>query len=120
MGSQDNTKKTNPVRHCGAKKSANGVSNGTKMDVGYVANLARLYLNEEEVKRLGVQLDDILDYINKLNEVDTKDTQPTSHILPLENVCREDEVKSSLGVNDVLKNAPSIEGNFFKVPKIIE
>ena len=92
----------------------------TGIDVAYVANLARLALTDQEAKRLGKQLNDILDYINKLNEVDTKNVEPTSHVLPLENVEREDIVRPSLPIGEVLKNAPSKEGNFFKVPKIIE
>ncbi len=91
-----------------------------RIDVGYVAKLARLALTDLETKHLGRQLNDILDYINKLNEVDTKDIEPTSHVLPLENVEREDVVKPSLAIDEVLKNAPSKEGNFFKVPKVIE
>jgi len=90
------------------------------MDIAYVANLARLALTEKEKKQLGKQLNDILDYINKLNKVDTKNVEPTSHALPLQNVEREDIVKPSLLVDEVLKNAPSKEGNFFKVPKVIE
>jgi len=91
-----------------------------KLDVVYIANLARLALTDEEIKRLGKQLNDILDYINKLNEVNTKDVESTSHVLPLQNVDRDDSVKASLPIQEVLKNAPSKEGDFFKVPKVIE
>lgn len=94
--------------------------NSQKIDVVYVANLARLALNEEEQKLLAKQLDAILDYISKLEEVDTKKVAPTSHVLPLKNVEREDEAIASLPIGEVLKNAPSKDGNFFKVPKIIE
>ena len=90
-----------------------------KIDVVYVAKLARLALGEDEAARLGGQLDDILDYISKLNSVDTSRTEPTSHELPLKNVGREDVVESSLSRDAALKNAPSREGNFFKVPKVI-
>ncbi len=90
------------------------------LDVAYVANLARLALNEEEIKRLGSQLEKVLEYINKLNEVDTGPVEPTSHVLPMKNVAREDVNKTSLDISEVLKNAPSREGNFFKVPKVIE
>lgn len=91
-----------------------------KINVAYVAKLARLALTEEEIKYLGRQLDKILDYINKLNEVEIKTTEPMSHVLPLENVYREDEVKPSLSVDEVLKNAPSKQDTFFKVPRVIE
>lgn len=94
--------------------------NTKKIDVIYVAKLARLALSDEEAKRLGKQLNNILDYISKLNEVDTKDVEPTSHVLPMENIARDDVVKPSLDINEVLDNAPSKEGNFFKVPKVIE
>lgn len=94
--------------------------NKPKIDVVYVAKLARLALTEEEIKRLSGQLNDILDYINKLNKVDTKDAEPTTHVLPLENAHREDAVRPSLPIGEVLKNAPSKDGNFFKVPKVIE
>lgn len=90
------------------------------MDVAYVANLARLSLDDAEIKKLGGQLNDLLDYINKLNEADTSKVGPTSHILPLQNVLREDEVKPSLPADEVMKNAPAKEGNYFKVPKVIE
>jgi len=91
-----------------------------KIDVAYVAKLARLALSDEEVRRLGKQLDTILEYISKLNEVSTQTAEPMSHVLPLENIYRADEVKPSLPTEEALKNAPSKEGAFFKVPKVIE
>lgn len=91
-----------------------------KIDVAYVAKLARLALSDEEVRRLGKQLDTILEYISKLNEVSTQTAEPMSHVLPLENIYRADEVKPSLPTEEALKNAPSKEGTFFKVPKVIE
>ena len=91
-----------------------------KIDVAYVAKLARLALSDEEVRRLGKQLDDILKYIDKLNEVSTKTAEPMSHVLLLENIYRADEVKPSLPTEEALKNAPLKEGAFFKVPKVIE
>ena len=63
---------------------------------------------------------DILDYINKLNKVPTEEVMPTTHVLPLQNVYREDVAGESLPVEDTLKNAPSRHDNFFKVPKVIE
>lgn len=95
-------------------------SYNTKIDVAYVSKLARLALDMEEIKRLGRQLNDILGYISKLNEINTEAVQPTSHVLPLQNVERDDEARPSLPIDETLKNAPSKEGNFFKVPKVIE
>lgn len=88
--------------------------------VEHVANLARLYLSEEEKKEMANTLSSILDYMDKLNELDTTDVPPTAHIIPLKNVFREDVVKESLPREEVLKNAPEKERGFFKVPRIIE
>lgn len=86
-----------------------------------VALLSRLSLSEKELELYSRQLAAILSYISKLNEVDTKDVQPTSHALPtLKNVFRKDVLRPSLKIEDALKNAPAKEGSFFKVPKIIE
>ena len=85
-----------------------------------MAHLARLKLLPEEVEKFTSQLDQILTYFEKLNELDTKDIEPTSHAIPIVNAFRADEVKPSLDIEDVLSNAPDKQGNFFKVPKIIE
>ena len=92
-----------------------------KAVVKHVAHLARLSLNDKELEAYSGQLAAILSYIGKLNEVDTKDVQPTSHALPtLKNVFRKDVLRPSLAAEDVLKNAPAREGDFFKVPQVIE
>jgi aspartyl-tRNA(Asn)/glutamyl-tRNA(Gln) amidotransferase subunit C len=91
-----------------------------KIDIKYIARLARLALKDEEAARLEQQLSDILEYIDKLNKVDTETTEPTSHVLPLHNVYRGDEVKPSLSMDEALNNAPLKENGFFKVPKVIE
>lgn len=89
--------------------------------VRHVAKLSRINLSKEEIKLYQRQLADILEYINKLNELDTKNTLPTNHPLEsLENVFRKDRVKESLSAEDALKNAPERKGDFFKVPRIIE
>ena len=89
--------------------------------VKHVARLSRINLSKEEVKLYQKQLGDILGYINKLDELDTKDTLPTSHPLEsLKNVFRKDAVKKSLSAEDALENAPARKESFFKVPKIIE
>lgn len=92
-----------------------------KMTVKHVALLSRLVLDDRELDLYSKQLGSILSYISKLNEIDTKKVQPTSHPLgTLKNVFRKDVLKPSLGVEDVLVNAPAREGDFFKVPQVIE
>ena len=92
-----------------------------KKTVTKVALLSRLELDEKESGLYSTQLAAILSYIDKLNEVETGNVLPTSHVLPaLKNVFRKDSLKDSLDVPDVLSNAPSKEGDFFKVPQIIE
>ena len=92
-----------------------------KKTVTNVALLSRLELDEKECGLYSSQLAAILTYIDKLSEVDTKSVLPTSHVLPsLKNVFRKDSLKSSLDVADVLCNAPQKEGDFFKVPQVIE
>lgn len=92
----------------------------TKKDVEYVAKLARLALTEEEKEKFCNQLNQILVYMEKLNELDTKDVPPTSHVLALKNVWREDKVKPSNLSKEIIINAPEKEGNYFKVKKVIE
>lgn len=90
------------------------------MDVEHIALLARLSLTEEERERFGSQLSSILSYVGKLNEIDTSGIEPASHVLEMKNIMREDELRSSLPVEDALMNAPDRSGNFYRVPKIIE
>jgi aspartyl-tRNA(Asn)/glutamyl-tRNA(Gln) amidotransferase subunit C len=92
-----------------------------KTTVKHVAHLSRLELNDKELETYSGQLAAILSYIDKLNEIDTKDVAPTSHaIASLKNVFRKDVLKPSIGAKESLKNAPATEGDFFKVPQIIE
>ena len=92
-----------------------------KAVVKHVAHLARLALNDRELDHHSSQLASILSYIDKLNEVDTKNVLPTSHALStLKNVFRKDVLKPSLNADDALANAPQKEEGFFKVPQIIE
>ncbi|RMD55177.1 MAG: Asp-tRNA(Asn)/Glu-tRNA(Gln) amidotransferase subunit GatC [Nitrospirae bacterium] len=91
-----------------------------EFDVEKVAQLAMLGLNEEEKELYGKQLGDIIKFMNKLNELNTEDVEPTSHVVDINNVFREDEPKESLPREEVLKNAPDKEDGFFKVPRIIE
>ena len=91
-----------------------------KSIVEYTAKLARMKLSDEETLTLSSQLDDVLKYIEKLNHADTAKVEPTSHVLPLKNIYRQDKIMPSLKPEDALKNAPQKEGGFFKVPRIIE
>ena len=88
--------------------------------VRQVARLARLELDEHEVELFTRQLGAILEAFQRLQEVDTQGVDPTFYPLPLQNVLREDEVRPSLPVEAVLRNAPEREGDFFKVPRVIE
>lgn len=85
-----------------------------------VAKLSRLDLTEAEVEEFTGQLSAILDYIDKLNELDTNNVEPLAHCLPINNVFRQDKVKESLGTEKTLANAPQRDGEFFKVPKILD
>lgn len=89
-------------------------------EVRKVAKLSRLDLSEEEIEEFTGQLSAILDYVAKMNELDTTGVEPLAHCLPISNVFREDVVKKSLGTEKTLANAPQRDGAFFKVPKILE
>lgn len=91
----------------------------TKKDVEYVAALARLEFSEDEKEELTKTLGDILEYAKKLSDVDTSSVQPTAHILPVNNVFREDRVEPSLGRDRVLENAPYKSKGCFRVPRVI-
>ncbi len=91
-----------------------------KKEVEYVATLARLSLTPEETAQFSSQLNEIFSYIEQLNKLDTSQIEPTSHVLPLSNIFREDKVKPSLSAEKVVENAPDRENTFFKVPNIIE
>ena len=88
--------------------------------VDQVARLARLDLTGKEAARMQAQLGDILRYISLLDELDLSDVPPTSHVIDMVNVMRDDEVKPSLPLEKGLTNAPAKEGTMFKVPRIIE
>jgi len=92
----------------------------TKEEVEYVAHLARLDFSEEENAKFTTQLNDILMYMEKLNQVETSGIEPMSHAITLQNAFRDDEVKESLTHELTLANAPEARGPFFRVPKVIE
>jgi aspartyl-tRNA(Asn)/glutamyl-tRNA(Gln) amidotransferase subunit C len=91
-----------------------------EMQVRKVARLARLELTEEEISEFTGQLSAILDYVEKMNKLDTNDVEPLAHCLPISNVFRRDCVKESLGTEKTLANAPQRDAEFFKVPKILD
>lgn len=90
------------------------------ISIEHLSRLARLALTEEEKSRYGSQLDNILQYVEKLNELDTAGIEPTSHVIAISNVMREDRVRPSLNREDALMNAPDKTDAFYRVPKIIE
>lgn len=91
----------------------------TLKEVEHVASLSRLELSPEEKKQYTETLNAILEYMEMLNRVDTSEVQPTTHVLPLKNVFREDELQDSMPKDLVLANAPVKENGCFKVPRII-
>ena len=91
-----------------------------KTEIEHIAMLARLSLSEEEKELFSSQLGGILDYMEQLNGLDTEGIEPTSHVLSIQNVMREDIPGASLPRPEALMNAPSRTEQFFRVPKIIE
>jgi aspartyl-tRNA(Asn)/glutamyl-tRNA(Gln) amidotransferase subunit C len=89
-------------------------------DVKYVAHLARIALTAEEEEKFGAQLAHILGYIEKLNQLDVGQIEPTAHAVPLVNVFRPDEVRPSLSNQEALRNAPAKANGLFMAPKIVE
>jgi len=85
-----------------------------------VAKLSRLELTEAEVEEFTGQLSAILDYVEKMNELDTTDVEPLAHCLPISNVLREDCAKESLGTEKTLNNSPQLDWEFLKLPKILD
>jgi len=100
----------------------------TEKDVMYVADLANLELTDQERRRMIKDLDSILTYIDRLNELDTDNVAPMTQVVGLtkgdaqagKNAWREDTLIPSLPHKDALANAPATDGDFFKVPKVIE
>lgn len=92
----------------------------TTDEVKHVAHLARLAVTEEDVQKFTGQLDAIITYAEQLNELDTENVDPTSHVLDMKNVMREDISAQGLPREEVLKNAPEHQDGQIKVPSIIE
>ena len=95
---------------------ANIISDET---IEYVGILAKLELNKEEQEQAKKDIGEMLDYIDKLNELDTSGVEPMSHVFPVNNVFREDVVTNGDGHDDTLANAPCAKDDGFKVPKTI-
>ena len=91
-----------------------------KKTVKYVAHLARIRLTDEELGKLSLELESIVNFIDKLKEGDVSGIKPTSHILPVNNVFREDKPTKSLDAEAALRNAPAQKEDFFVAPKVIE
>lgn len=92
----------------------------TKFNIEYVAHLARLKLTDEEKEKFGMQLTTILNYMEKLRELDVTGVEPTSHPMPLLNVMRDDIPKPGLNHSEAMQNAPLTINGLFVVPKIVE
>ena len=91
-----------------------------EIDINDVAHLARLSLTPEEQQKFGAQLGHVLDYIEKLKEVDVSGVEPTAHAFPLVNVTRPDVIRPSISNEAALRNAPAQANGLFIVPKIVE
>lgn len=92
----------------------------TIKQVEHIASLAKLKFTEEEKKKLQGELNKILEYMDKINELDLKDVEPLENINDTENVFREDVAEKCLTKEEALKNAPAKTGEFFKVPKVLD
>jgi aspartyl-tRNA(Asn)/glutamyl-tRNA(Gln) amidotransferase subunit C len=92
----------------------------TKETIEHVANLARLNLTEQEKEKLTNEMENIISFVDKLNELDTSNITPMEHVKSIRNVFREDVVSESLDRGKMLANAPSHEKGCFKVPKVVE
>ena len=89
-----------------------------KIDTKKIANLARLKPSKTESDKLDVYLEQVIDYIDQLNQLDTSNVKPTSHVLPVHNVFRDDKGSKSKNI-DYLTGAPSNSKGHYEVPKII-
>ena len=92
----------------------------SKEQVKHVANLAKLTIKEEEIEKLTKQLDSIITYAEQLNELDTENVEPTTHVSHMKNVLREDKASKGLPREEVLKNAPDHQDGQIRVPGIME
>lgn len=92
----------------------------TNDDVRYVADLARLQFSDEETEKMAGEMSKILDFMETLEEVDTRDVEPLEHVIELEYRFRNDKTEESLSHEMALKNAPDADTDYFRVPRVIE
>ena len=92
----------------------------TRETIEHVAELARLNITEAEKEELTTKMEEIISWVDKLNELDTKDVKPMEHVIPIQNVLREDRVTGSFDREKLLKSAPSQENGCYKAPKVVE
>lgn len=92
----------------------------TRDTIEHIAGLARLNITETEKDKLTKEMENIISYVDKLNELDTSGLKPMEHVIPLKNVLRDDKVARSYDRAAILANAPSSEDGCFKVPKVVE
>jgi aspartyl-tRNA(Asn)/glutamyl-tRNA(Gln) amidotransferase subunit C len=91
----------------------------TKKDVERIAELANLKFSDAELENFTPEMNEILNYMEKLNELNTENVEPLSHPVEQSNVFREDVLKPSISAKEALKNAPAKDETHFKVPKVI-
>ncbi len=96
------------------------MSESAKLDVAYIAKLARLQLTPQETELFQKQLGDILQYVAKLNEVDVSGVEPATHAVPVFDVFREDVARDWFTAEEALQNAPRQRDHLFIVPKVVE
>ncbi len=92
----------------------------TTEEVEYIADLARLQFEQDELEDLAEDMNQILDYMEKLGELDTGDVEPLEHVVDLEFRYRPDETEEPLDHDEALKNAPDADSDYFRVPRVIE
>lgn len=88
--------------------------------IDHVANLSRLKLDDDEAQRLMSDMEQIIMYVDRLNELDTENVKPKEHVMNVKNVFREDVVNPSMSKENILRNAPEKDEGCFKVPRIVE
>ncbi|MEN6313660.1 MAG: Asp-tRNA(Asn)/Glu-tRNA(Gln) amidotransferase subunit GatC [Clostridiaceae bacterium] len=92
----------------------------TKETIEHIADLARLNISEAEKEKFTLEMEKIISYVDKLNELDTSNVKPMEHVIPIRNILREDVVTGSFDREKLMENAPSQEDGCYKVPKVME
>ena len=103
-----------------SSKATSTKTDRMQIDLQHVVKLARIELSAEEEQRIGPQLLEIIQYVEKLNELDIDEIEPTAHVVQLTNVWREGQPRPSLSQDDAMCNAPKSANGLFVVPKIVE